>query len=204
MTTPPGIDAAMTAATGAPAGGLALRPGARSLPRSYYVAAALAPMLVIAVWGGLLLAGPAAPPLVRIGDPAPSFVLADLDGNPLTLAELRGRPVIVNFWASWCGPCVDEFPLLSSAAAAHQADRLAIVGIVFQDRSEAARAFLARMGATWPTAMDPGDAVANRFGIVAPPDTFFIDRNGTVVGRQIGQLSATDLQHGLALILGKE
>ncbi|MGZ6255638.1 MAG: TlpA family protein disulfide reductase [Candidatus Limnocylindria bacterium] len=194
----------MTTATGAPRGGVAVRPGAGKLPRSYYVAAAIAPLLIIAVWGALLLVGPAAPPQVRIGDPAPAFVLADLDGHPLRLVDLRGRPVIVNFWASWCGPCVDEFPLLSSAAAAHEADRLAIVGIVFQDRSEAARAFLARIGATWPAAMDPGNGVATRFGIVAPPDTFFIDRNGKVVGRQIGQLSATDLERGLAQILGKE
>jgi cytochrome c biogenesis protein CcmG/thiol:disulfide interchange protein DsbE len=142
--------------------------------------------------------------VVRVGDPAPAFSLADLDGNPVRLADLRGRPVIVNFWASWCGPCVEEFPLLTSAAAAHEGDGLAIVGIVFQDRSEAARAFLARMGASWPAAMDPGDAIANRFGIVGPPDTFFIDRNGVVVGRQIGQLSAADLDRGLAQILGEE
>jgi cytochrome c biogenesis protein CcmG/thiol:disulfide interchange protein DsbE len=183
---------------------VAVRPGAARLPRSYYVGAAIAPLLILAVWGALLLASPAAPPLVRIGDRAPEFVLADLDGNPVTLADLRGRPVIVNFWASWCGPCVEEFPLLNTAAAAHEDDGLAVVGIVFRDRSEAARDFLARMGATWPAAMDPGEAVATRFGIIWPPASFFIDRQGVVVGRQIGQLSAVDLQRGLARILGEE
>jgi cytochrome c biogenesis protein CcmG, thiol:disulfide interchange protein DsbE len=193
----------MTATTGAPVRGVAVRPSSGRLPRSYYVAAALAPFLILAAWGALLLAAPAAP-VVRIGDPAPAFVLADLDGRPVQLADLRGRPVIVNFWASWCGPCVDEFPLLASAAAAHRSDGLAIVGVVFRDRSEAAREFMARMGAAWPAAMDPGEAVATRYGIVLPPDTFFIDRNGVVVGRQIGQLSAADLQRGLAQILGEE
>ena len=199
---PPAIDTAMTATAGAP--GAIAHHGATRLPRAYYAAAAFAPLLILAVWGALLLARPGVPMVVRVGDPAPAFSLADLDGNPIRLADLRGRPVIVNFWASWCGPCVEEFPLLTSAAAAHEADGLAIVGIVFQDRSEAARAFLARMGASWPAAMDPGDAIANRFGIVGPPDTFFIDRNGVVVGRQIGQLSAADLDRGLAQILGEE
>ena len=194
----------MTATTSEPIGDVAARGGVGRLPRSYYVAAAIAPFLVLAVWGALLLIKPGAPMLARIGEPAPSFVLADLDGNPVSLADLRGRPVIVNFWASWCGPCVDEFPLLSAAAVAHESDGLAVVGIVFQDRSEAAREFLARMGATWPAAMDPGNAVATRFGIVWPPDSFFIDRDGVVVGRQIGQLTPSDLQRGLAQILGEE
>ena len=194
----------MTATTGGPIGGTAVRPGAARLPRSYYAAAAIAPFLVLALWGTILLVRPGAPVLARIGDPAPSFALADLDGNPISLADLRGRPVIVNFWASWCGPCVDEFPMLRAAAVAHERDGLAIVGIVFQDRSEAAREFLARMGATWPAAMDPGTAVATRFGIVWPPDSFFIDRDGVVVGRQIGQLTASDLERGLAQILGEE
>jgi len=194
----------MTTTTAAPAGGAAARFGAARLPRSYYVGAAVAPLLILAAWGAVLLSGPTAPPVVRIGDPAPAFVLADLDGNPVSLEDLHGRPVIVNFWASWCGPCVEEFPLLAEAAAAHERDGLVVVGIVFRDRSEAARDFLSRMGATWPAAMDPGESVATRFGIVWPPDSFFVDRDGVVVSRQIGQLSAADLERGLAQILGEE
>ncbi len=193
----------MTAATGEPMGA-ALRPRPARPPRSYYVAAAIAPLVLLLLWGVFLLVRPSAPSLVREGDQAPDFALADLDGNPVSLAALRGRPVIVNFWASWCGPCVDEFPLLQDAAAAHEQDGLAIVGIVFRDRSEAARAFLARMGVSWPAVMDPGEGVATRFGIIWPPDSFFINRDGVVVSRQIGQLGATDLERGLAQILGEE
>jgi cytochrome c biogenesis protein CcmG/thiol:disulfide interchange protein DsbE len=200
---PPAIDTAMTATAGTQIGPLGNR-GSRRLPRAWYLAAAIAPLLILAAWGALLLARPGVPPVVRVGDLAPAFSLADLDGNPVRLADLRGRPVIVNFWASWCGPCVEEFPMLTSAAAAHETDGLAIVGVVFQDRSEAARAFMARMGATWPVAMDPGDAIATQFGIIWPPVSFFIDRDGVVVGRQIGQLSAADLDRGLAQILGEE
>jgi cytochrome c biogenesis protein CcmG/thiol:disulfide interchange protein DsbE len=192
----------MTATTGEPIG--AAVPRAAGLPRTYYAAAAVAPLLILAAWGFILLASPSAPTVARVGQPAPDFALADLEGNPVRLSDLRGRPVIVNFWASWCGPCVEEFPLLTRAASAHEGDDLAVVGIVFRDRSEAARGFLERMGATWPALMDPGDAVAARFGIIGPPDTFFIDRRGVVVSRQIGQLSSADLERGLTQILGEE
>ena len=193
----------MTATTGEPAAGTVQRAPTR-LPRAWYVAAAIAPLVLLAAWGLVLLARPATPGLARIGEPAPNFVLADLDGNPLRLEDLRGRPVIVNFWASWCGPCIEEFPLLVDASAVHRDDGLAVIGIVFRDRAEPARDFMTRMGAAWPTAMDPGESVATRYGIIGPPDTFFIDRNGVVVGRQIGQLTAADLERGLGQILGEE
>ena len=191
----------MTATTGQPIGA-ALPRGAR-LPRAWYVGAAVAPLLLLAAWGALLLATRAGA-VVQIGDQAPAFALADLEGNPVQLSDLRGRPVIINFWASSCGPCVEEFPLLARAAAAHERDGLAIVGIVFRDRSEAARDFMDRMGGTWPAVMDPGEVLATKFGIIGPPDTFFIDRNGMLAGRQLGQLSAADLERGLSQILGEE
>jgi cytochrome c biogenesis protein CcmG/thiol:disulfide interchange protein DsbE len=203
MTTQLGIDAPMTATTGDPTGAATPRSGARRLPRSYYAAAAIAPLLILAVWGAVLLAG-RAPVLARVGQPAPDFVLTDLDGNKVSLKELRGRPVIVNFWASDCAPCIDEFPLLSSTAAAHKDDGLAVVGIVVDDTLEAARDFLTRMGATWPSAMDPGEAVARQYGIIGPPDSFFIDRDGIVVSRRIGPLCAAELERRLAGILGEE
>jgi len=170
----------------------------------WYITAALAPIVLLAAWGLLLVLHPGSAGIARIGQPAPDFVLADLDGKPLLLDHLRGRPVIVNFWASWCGPCVEEFPLLAEALRSHRGDGLVVVGIVFRDRSEAARAFMSRMGGTWPAAMDPGEAVAQRYGVMGPPATFFVDRDGVVTGRQIGPLGAADLERGLAGILDEE
>jgi cytochrome c biogenesis protein CcmG/thiol:disulfide interchange protein DsbE len=177
------------------------RPFIRRLPLSYLVISAVLPVILLAlVVGRLTLAGPA--PL--IGSAAPNFALADLDGNPVRLADLRGRPVIVNFWASYCASCVEEFPLLKSALAEHKADGLAVVGIVYQDRSEAARSFMSRMQATWPAAMDTTGDVARAYGIYAPPESFFIDREGRIAGLQIGELSRADLARQLETIVGKE
>jgi cytochrome c biogenesis protein CcmG, thiol:disulfide interchange protein DsbE len=183
------------------------RPAARTAgplgpSRARLIVAATLPLLLLGLWGAVLVARAQPAAGLQIGDPAPSFALADLDGRPVRLADLRGRPVIVNFWASWCGPCVEEFPLLARALDAHRADGLVVIGVVVQDNSESARDFMRRMGAGWPAAMDPGDDTARRFGIYAPPETFFIDPDGTVAGRQIGQLTVADLNRQLALILG--
>jgi cytochrome c biogenesis protein CcmG/thiol:disulfide interchange protein DsbE len=177
----------------------------RSLPRGWLVTAAVLPVVLLALLVAILISRGGTPVGGSIGSQAPSFELVDLDGDPVRLADFRGSPVVVNFWASWCGPCVEEFPLLQQAAAEHAADGLALIGIVYRDNADAARSFMQQMGAEWPTVMDPGETVADEFGILAgPPETFFIDAEGTVVARQIGQLGATDLERHLAAILVKE
>ena len=182
--------------------GVVRQPG---LSLGWRVFGALLPLVLLAAWAGtmLVMRGPSAAGL-QIGQPAPDFALTDLDGNTLQLSDMRGQPVIVNFWASWCGPCVDEFPVLEKAIARHHADDLAVVGIVFRDNSEAARDFMARMGASWTAAIDPGELTAQSFGVLAPPMSIFIDRDGIVRGRQIGQLTANDLERQLALTLEEQ
>lgn len=180
------------------------RPRAWRLPLPYLVVAAVLPIVLLGVLGTVLLTRlPTLTPAAE-GQPAPDFALADLDGNPVRLEDLRGRPVVLNFWASWCGPCVEEFPLLRAAADQHAGDGLAIVGIVYDDRSETARAFMEHNGGTWPAAMDPGGRVAAAYGVYAPPQTYFIGRDGTVVARQIGQFSQASLNEKLAAIIDEE
>jgi cytochrome c biogenesis protein CcmG/thiol:disulfide interchange protein DsbE len=183
--------------------GAAERIGTR-LPRAWLIVAAVLPLLLLVAWGALLVSRDAGGRGASIGTQAPDFAVADLDGNPVRLADLRGRPVIVNFWASWCGPCVDEFPVLQEAAREHGPDGLAIVGIVFRDNSEAARSFMSRIGASWPAAMDPGEDIAERYGIFGPPESFFIDADGMVVARQIGPLSRSDMERHLSGLLAEE
>lgn len=172
----------------------------RRLPLRYLVVAATLP-LVLALLAAAFLVRGTAPSPTAVGRPAPDFEVTDLDGNTIALAELRGRPVIVNFWASWCVACVEEFPLLRDAAARHADTGLAVVGIVYRDGSDEAREFMARHGATWPAAMDPGERVAQAYGVLGPPETFFIARDGTIAARQFGTFSASSLEDKLAAIL---
>ena len=173
----------------------------RRLRFRYLLAALLVPLLLAALLGAYLVSRmPTAAP-TAIGNVAPDFSLTDLNGNPIRLADLRGQPVIVNFWASWCAPCVEEFPLLREAAERHSDDGLVVIGIVWADRSAAARDFMARNGGTWATAMDPGEQVARDYGILGPPETYFIGRDGTITGRHIGQITAASLDAKIAAIL---
>jgi cytochrome c biogenesis protein CcmG/thiol:disulfide interchange protein DsbE len=129
-----------------------------------------------------------------VGQPAPDLSGTTLDGASVHLADLRGRPVIVNFWASWCIPCREEFPLLRTELQSHAADGLAVIGVLFKDQPAPASTFVAQFGATWPTVTDPDEKLAVAFRVVAPPQSYFIDRNGILRSIQIGALPAADFE----------
>jgi cytochrome c biogenesis protein CcmG/thiol:disulfide interchange protein DsbE len=135
------------------------------------------------------------------GTPAPALRLRGLDGAEVDLAALRGRPVVVNFWATWCEPCAREFPLLRRAAADRRSDRLAVVGVLTGDRPDAARAFVRRHDATWPVGLDPDATTAGRWGAVGLPHTFFVRPDGTLASHQLGELTQATLDRQLAEIL---
>jgi cytochrome c biogenesis protein CcmG, thiol:disulfide interchange protein DsbE len=137
----------------------------------------------------------------RTGQAAPQIKATALDGTPVDLASLRGRPVIVNFWASWCVPCRDEFPLFKEKLAElGPTDGLAVVGVLFKDQPELAQTFLTDFGATWPTVNDQDGAAAKAYRVVAPPQTYFIDKDGVLRGIQIGQVQPEDFDTQYAKI----
>jgi cytochrome c biogenesis protein CcmG/thiol:disulfide interchange protein DsbE len=136
-----------------------------------------------------------------LNQPAPGFELERLDGGSLSLADLRGRPVIVNFWASWCLPCREEFPLFAAARERHFADGLEIVGIVHDDSADNARRFATENRAEWPMVVDPGDVAWQAYAGQLLPITFFIDRTGIVRAVSFGPPPAQTMEQYLARIL---
>lgn len=148
----------------------------------------------------------AADPL--IGQPAPGFSLAALQFAPgnkstLSLADLKGRAVVLNFWASWCSPCKEELPLLESNWRQMQAQGKPVVflGIDFEEARGDAASFLRQQGITYPAALDTDGSAASSYKIVSLPDTIFINRQGIVVGKVAQQLTAQALAKNLQLIL---
>lgn len=142
--------------------------------------------------------------VAEVGSLAPDFALPALDGGgQVRLAEFRGRPVIVNFWASWCNPCRDEFPLLKNALRDHRVDTLAVIGITFQDIPGDSRDFVKKIAATWPQGVDDGGDVAKAFGVRAIPQTFFIAPDGTIVARVFGITSQDKLEEPLRNLLAR-
>jgi cytochrome c biogenesis protein CcmG/thiol:disulfide interchange protein DsbE len=142
------------------------------------------------------------PPPIARGQPAPDITGTTLDGAPFSLASLRGRPVIVNFWGPSCIPCRDEFPLFKTVLATHQADGLAIVGVLMDDAPAPARDFIAQYAATWPTVDDPGSAIRTSYRVAARPQSYFIDRDGVLRSIQVGELTQAEFDRQYAAISG--
>jgi cytochrome c biogenesis protein CcmG/thiol:disulfide interchange protein DsbE len=135
-------------------------------------------------------------PLVgRTDKPAPVFSLPSLtiSGQTVSLASLRGKPVVLNFWASWCVPCRTEMPLIETAYRAHQG-QIQFLGIDANDSTAPALAFLRQVQVTYPTAVDTHGLVANAYGLFGLPTTIFISSSGRIVGRYIGQMQGTTLE----------
>jgi cytochrome c biogenesis protein CcmG, thiol:disulfide interchange protein DsbE len=129
---------------------------------------------------------------------APDFELPRLDGpGTLALASLRGKAVVLNFWASWCGPCRDEVPALERAWKRYRQRGLVMLGIDQQDLASDARSFARKYGITYPIVKDIRGRVVARYGLTGVPETFFINRRGRVVAHVALQINAVQLDEGI-------
>ena len=124
--------------------------------------------------------------------PAPTFTLQSLDGQTVSLADFRGRPLVVNFWGAWCEQCRLQLPLLAEMRRRFPA--VPIVGILYREDPEVGRAAARGGDATWPTLVDPGGDVAKAYGVEGAPATFFIRPDGTIAGDLLGPVSTGILQ----------
>jgi cytochrome c biogenesis protein CcmG/thiol:disulfide interchange protein DsbE len=141
-----------------------------------------------------------------IGHAAPAFSLPLLDSHgsttTLALASLRGKAVVVNFWASWCDPCKEEAPLLENSWKQMQAQgkNVAFLGIDFQETDTPARSFAEAYAITYPLVLDTRGSASNAYHISSLPDTIFINRDGIVVSKVSQQITAQLLARNLQLI----
>lgn len=139
-------------------------------------------------------------PAPRLGSLAPGFSLNDLDGNPVSLADFRGRPVLINFWATWCGPCEAEMPAINRAFLASQAEGLVVLGIDLEEHPDTIRSFVDYYELDFTILADREGVVAGQYQVQGLPTSFFIDRAGRIAHIHIGQMSEADLENGLARI----
>ena len=117
---------------------------------------------------------------------APDFSLPTLAGGAVSLSALRGRVVLLHFWASWCPPCRQEFPELTAMAARHPKQLTLLAVDADNSDADGAAHFVATHGIVLPIAIDAKGSVHNRYGIRALPTTYLIDRHGNIVGRIVG------------------
>ncbi len=124
--------------------------------------------------------------------PAPDFTVDILDGEAKSLKDYRGKPVVVNFWASWCPPCREEAPALERVHEKYK-DKVEFVGIIFQDREADSRAFIKEFGIKYENGIDPNGAAARAYKITGIPTTYVIDSAGTVRAKWLGAISESQL-----------
>jgi thiol-disulfide isomerase/thioredoxin len=133
--------------------------------------------------------GPLAP---EIDIPAPDFELADLSGKPVRLSDLRGHPVVVNFWATWCGPCRLEMPLLQKYADRYPQD-LHILAVNDGETQDEVQKFVDDLGLQFNILLDPAEKVIDLYRVQAFPSTFFLDASGNIRFQHIGTLNEDQL-----------
>ena len=129
-----------------------------------------------------------------IGKPAPSFALREVGtGRTVDVSQFRGKPVVINFWATWCNPCWEEHPVLVANARMLE-PRVQFLGVVFQDTEEKILGFLRQRGSSYPTVVDEKGKTAIAYGVGGVPETFFLDADGTIVAKHKGPVDPDTLQ----------
>lgn len=128
-----------------------------------------------------------------LGAPAPGLKLLTPNGDSLQLDAQLGSVVVLNFWATWCGPCRTEMPLLQSAADQYVGDGLLVWGVNFDETAEQVQGFADELSIEFPLLLDPGGAVQERYRVRGYPTTAFVDREGKLAAYHIGVLTAEQL-----------
>lgn len=130
----------------------------------------------------------ARPTTAKIGDPAPEINLKSMTGDQIVLSQLQGHPVLVNFWATWCGPCREEFPALVRAFKKYKDQGFVVIGVNFQDENSdpGVLTFMQNTLVNFPVVRDVGDRVGGMYRVDGLPTSYFIDRSGVIRDEVVG------------------
>ena len=165
-----------------------------------WIAAAVIGLLVLALLAYGLVSGSSQPP--RAGDPVPDFALTAFDGTQMALASQPTGVVVVNFFASWCGPCRQEASDLEQTWRQYQGQGVQFYGIAYKDAASKAQAFLDEFDVSYPSAIDPGNRTARAYGVTGVPETFVIDGQGLLVHHFLGPVTQAELGAEIESALG--
>lgn len=136
--------------------------------------------------------------------PAPDFSLITYDGEQISLSDFRGNVVVINFWASWCGPCRDEAPELQAIWERYQSENVVMLGVAYTDTDSKAKAFLDEFGVTYMNAPDTGTRISDMYNIQGVPETFIIDQQGEIVKFYMVPVNETLLSAEIDRLLQKD
>jgi cytochrome c biogenesis protein CcmG, thiol:disulfide interchange protein DsbE len=160
------------------------------------------PVLALLAYGFRL--NPRDIPSPLLGRPAAPFVLTAYDGTPMDLAALRGKVVVLNFWASWCYPaCYEEAPVLERGWRAYRDRGVVVLGVDIQDKDEAGRKFIGDFGLTFANGPDRTGKVSVDYGVYGVPETFFIDRQGSIRVKHVSALTDQMFRQTVEQLLGE-
>jgi peroxiredoxin len=140
---------------------------------------------------------------INKGDRALAFTLESLDGTEISLSDHRGNVVLINFWATWCGPCRAELPAFEQAYQSYRDQGFVILGVNEQEAPQVIEPFLAEMGVTYPILLDKQGQVMSEYRVLGMPTSLFVDRVGVIQMRHTGLLTAEQLETELSKLLSE-
>lgn len=168
---------------------------------------AIAGLVLALVAAGLLLTGGNAKnefsskPSLAAREPASNFTLVLIDGKNFNLSDYKGKPVLINFFASWCLPCREEMPVLEKIVREYKPKGVIFLGIAVDDTEEKMKDFIAKYGVTFPVGLDKTAAIQKSFGLYGIPTTYFIDKQGIINYSHSGSVTEELLRHELDKLL---